>query len=1421
MKNRILPAMTRCFAMLLCCFFAMNVQTMQAQTIVHNVQYLSYNSTAPDFDVLTAESCIVFASNTTALGNAWYVVNSNVSVEDRIYVYGSANIILCDGATLTARHGIVVQGDHSLNIYCQAGGTGALIALPTGQVAGIGTDGYVGNNLGTISFHGGNITSSSGEWAAGIGGGICSGGGTINMYGGNISATGRNGDARSIGRGSACGDTHEADIFIADGMCVRINGNSTPVYYENRINSLAIQTSSVRQCTSHSGTDHCIYCGTHLQGDVTHTYDSNNATSGSAPGAATYTLGSTVTIVGNTGNLERTGYVFAGWNTLPDGTGTNYTASQTYSIRRDVVLYAKWQPITYRVRFNKNAADATGTMSDQTFTFGAEQNLSHNVFNRPGFFFAGWSATSSGAVEYADGQSVSSLSSEQGDVVTLYAKWVKSLALVGNTDNNSDIATAAASADPYAVILNNRTIYRDGSWNTICLPFNLNNFAGTPLESATVKTMENSTYSDGILTMNFTDVTEIEAGTPYIVKLDGVDCVIRSEADWDAFAANVNNGIESYEGKVVRLDADISVTTMVGTVSGNVQGNAFCGTFDGGGHTLNVNITDEDNQGTAPFRYISGSTIKNLKTTGTVRGNLHCAGLVGFIASNTVGTIMNCEVAVDVICSGGGHSHCGGILGHALSSHSTIQDCLFSGNISGATSATGIIYGWGDHNYSSITNCVAAGTYSCENYINLAGSNATITNCYSKTSGGTQGIDASSLPNETLVACLGDGWEVRGGQVVPKMPNSIPDIENPVFVGVTISDATDNVMTTYADLIGSYAPFTDASYILDAHNPDGDAIHAAISAHVTAPTGKTLEGWYEDDELTIPVTSIPFATDGSVTMYAKWIPLTYTVHFDPNGDNVTGTMADMNFTYNEPQNLTTNDFRRPCYSFLGWSTTSGGVVEYTDEQSFNDLTAEQGEEIVLYAQWQSLTVEVSTTSSDASYCMNAATVANLSVSISGGEGAPTCQWYKNGTPISGANGASYTPLTDVGGDYDYSIKVYNDCGSDSIHIANIHIFDVVDVTADIVTPSDLCPNQGSYPVSVTVSGGTPNYNYVWSGDATPVDADETTVNQIGANDGEQEYIVTVGVTDQNGCATTATATFTVKPSVKKPGSVTYTCPNDTTITLRYGAIDTLVILHQPSWTNHLSTMPLFLKCEGLTDNNRYAIPEGLEDTAYVVEWHVLDTCGGDSLICTQRIMLIYPECSSVIINGMEYQVTRIGGNCWIRENVREAQSRSSRAATGIRKYNNSDSLQAIYGNLYTWYSAMGVTEDDDAVEPAVVLGHVQGVCPDGWAIPTNTDFLQLIEGAGGMPYIKSPNADHWVSSLVGSEPSRGFDARGGGMYVNATDTYESLMTMARFWTCTPAANPVMGSSVQCAVCEDELLTQSKKDGCSLRCVRIQ
>jgi len=78
------------------------------------------------------------------------------------------------------------------------------------------------------------------------------------------------------------------------------------------------------------------------------TYNANGSTSGEPPVDLTdYISGQTVVVLANTGSLLRTGYIFTGWNTASDGSGSTYTSGQTFGIGMSpVTLYAKWSVIS-------------------------------------------------------------------------------------------------------------------------------------------------------------------------------------------------------------------------------------------------------------------------------------------------------------------------------------------------------------------------------------------------------------------------------------------------------------------------------------------------------------------------------------------------------------------------------------------------------------------------------------------------------------------------------------------------------------------------------------------------------------------------------------------------------------------------------------------------------------------------------------------------------------------------------------------------------------------------------------------------------------------------------------------------------------------------------------------------------------------
>ena len=238
--------------------------------------------------------------------------------------------------------------------------------------------------------------------------------------------------------------------------------------------------------------------------------------------------------------------------------------------------------------------------------------------------------------------------------------------------------------------------------------------------------------------------------------------IIKTAAHWDQLASDVNGGT-NYKGMFFQLDADISVTTMVG------QGtNRFRGTFDGDGHTITVNYTGITEDYCAPFCRISGATIKNLHTAGTIEtSGCYASGIVAY--TRYYSRIENCHSSVTIRSSHAGWGGHGGILAlkaWVTQSEPVIEGCLFDGKIlttgASATIGCGGIVGFTNGQTLTLKNCLykpaaletgetAVACYTL--YENSGGkpSTVTCTNCYydlgdlQSPTGAAQGKQAHSI----------------------------------------------------------------------------------------------------------------------------------------------------------------------------------------------------------------------------------------------------------------------------------------------------------------------------------------------------------------------------------------------------------------------------------------------------------------------------------------------------------------------------------------------------------------------------------------------------------------------------------------------------------------------------------------------------
>jgi len=93
----------------------------------------------------------------------------------------------------------------------------------------------------------------------------------------------------------------------------------------------------------------------------------------------------------------------------------------------------------------------------------------------------------------------------------------------------------------------------------------------------------------------------------------------------------------------------------------------------------------------------------------------------------------------------------------------------------------------------------------------------------------------------------------------------------------------------------------------------------------------------------------------------------------------------------------------------------------------------------------------------------------------------------------------------------------------------------------------------------------------------------------------------------------------------------------------------------------------------------------------------------------------------VSYKGQDYSTVKIGDQCWFAENlnvgtmVEGGQVQTDNSAIEKHCYNDKKENCDTYGGLYQWKEAMQYTEEEET----------QGVCPEGWHIPTDAEWHVL------------------------------------------------------------------------------------------------
>ena len=434
--------------------------------------------------------------------------------------YGNGVETFIYGGTVTARGSVDGAGIGGGNGAFHSGkGNGGWIEIHDGTVNATGFSqsaaigcGYRGESA-TIIISGGDVTAQTtkeGSYGAGIGAAGDAANLDITISGGTVTASGTQG----IGGGGAGSETSKGDLryhgtlkitggtVYADGGARAIGGYNTSDFVSNMME---------------------LYDGAMVKYDIEYKSEAAAANRKSTCVNKTFVAimpcdhsGATYTVSGTT--TEDTHTKHCNYCTTAFESETH-----TFTDGRCTVCGVEATAYTVTIYY-------PNTASDNDYTSTTYQMVPNTTFNLPApptepakLEFAGWLVgTHSNGSFIADGGETLLAEGHEYTITgntTFTARYRYLDISLADAADNTETLVEYLGMTANSVTLSGRTLYKDGAWNTLCLPFALSDFTGTPLENAVVKTLESSAFEDGTLTLTFSDdVTSIEAGIPYIVK---------------------------------------------------------------------------------------------------------------------------------------------------------------------------------------------------------------------------------------------------------------------------------------------------------------------------------------------------------------------------------------------------------------------------------------------------------------------------------------------------------------------------------------------------------------------------------------------------------------------------------------------------------------------------------------------------------------------------------------------------------------------------------------------------------------------------------------------------------------------------------------------------------------------------------------
>ena len=217
---------------------------------------------------------------------------------------------------------------------------------------------------------------------------------------------------------------------------------------------------------------------------------------------------------------------------------------------------------------------------------------------------------------------------------------------------------------------------------------------------------------------------------------------------------------------------------------------------------------------------------------------------------------------------------------------------------------------------------------------------------------------------------------------------------------------------------------------------------------------------------------------------------------------------------------------------------------------------------------------------------------------------------------------------------------------------------------------------------------------------------------------------------------------------------------------------------------------------------------------YTVTLTATNSAGSDIEAKTNYI-IVDPDIAGTVsdIDGNTYNTIVIGSQTWMAENLKTSRYADATPIPHIENttawdaltvndlaycwFNGSSSNAATYGYLYNWPAAMKGAASTDANPSGV-----QGVCPAGWHLPSDSEWKEMeiylgmspgvvddlgFRGTDECGKLKEVGLDHWWSPNTGATNESGFTALPGGFRRDDASFYGQGI-FNDIWTTTEASD---------------------------------